>query len=47
MKKNKKKNNSDFYGEGKHQKAKQNFLNKKGPKGNKGNMKWKDFSSEI
>lgn len=47
MRKSEKKTNSNFYGEGKHQKAKQNFLNKKGLKGNKGNMKWSHFNDEY
>ena len=47
MKRSEKKTTTNHYSEGKHQKAKQNFLNKKGPKGNKGNMKWENFGHDF
>jgi len=43
-----KKSKSDFGdAQGKHQKAKQNFLNTKRSKGNKGNMRWADLDSDY
>lgn len=48
MKKINKRMKSDFAdGQGKHQKAKQNHLNTKQPKGNKGNNKWEDFDDDL
>ena len=50
MKKNEKKAKPSFNTgdqQGKHQKAKQNFLNTKRQKGNKGNTRWENFDNDF